>query len=584
MAFQHMDIFEVVPENFFSILTSPNKRLYVQALFVLRDAFKTELLIRRDDLNAMLISSMENTIISADFSADENPDSSGPTAGKPDSGATVTQGPHSSGILSGGSGSAAGKQAGSGAGIDERATRSFQGNQGNDNLSARIHFLVRKLRDTGWLEIETERGTFEENITIPDYAIAIIDILHDLSTERVREYNSYVFATYATLKSVADTPDFAYTALNSAYNNTTKLVDELKTLYNNIRRYNQRVLNETNVNNILAEHFDRYKEQIYNAVYYPLKTIDSIPRFKNSILAILNSWLLDDEMINTLVAQGRQRHAFSKENYNNADVTGSRGRSGTDENLRTRGMEPDSEISADIADHDNVITMINTITDIYDSVEKMIDDIDNRQTEYTRASVEKISYFMNVDQSVKGRLVNLLHNSGNKKILGSMEESIRVWRHCYYDSQSPYTRVKRTKRSEGRPLALSASKLSDGMISDFLDDVRRQYTNKKIDDYVMSLFDTAPGTAAGEISTEEIRIEGSEDFIMFLLGTIRGREKTAPYSVQFAEFSEDNVDVSGYSLPEVKFLRKSDSKSDRKSDRKPDKKPVKKPDKNAGKE
>lgn len=96
----------------------------------------------------------------------------------------------------------------------------------------------------------------------------------------MREYNSYVFATYATLKSVADTPDFAYTALNSAYNNTTKLVDELKTLYNNIRRYNQRVLNETNVNNILAEHFDRYKEQIYNAVYYPLKTIDSIPRFK----------------------------------------------------------------------------------------------------------------------------------------------------------------------------------------------------------------------------------------------------------------------------------------------------------------
>lgn len=148
MAFQHMDIFEVVPENFFSILTSPNKRLYVQALFVLRDAFKTELLIRRDDLNAMLISSMENTIISADFSADENPDSSGPTAGKPDSGATVTQGPHSSGILSGGSGSAAGKQAGSGAGIDERATRSFQeiramiiSRQGYISLSA--SFVIR---------------------------------------------------------------------------------------------------------------------------------------------------------------------------------------------------------------------------------------------------------------------------------------------------------------------------------------------------------------------------------------------------------------------------------------------------------
>ena len=556
-----MDLFQVVPENFFSILTSPNKRLYVQALFVLRDAFKTELLIRREDLNAMLISSMENTIISADFSADENLDGSGQIAIKPgDSGPATNKGDSGTATNKGNNVSVASRNISTGADIDARSARVFQG---NDNLSARIHFLVRKLRDTGWLEIETERGTFEENITIPDYAIEIIDILHDLSTERVREYNSYVFATYATLKSVAETPDFAYTALNSAYNNTTKLVDELKTLYNNIRRYNQRVLNETDVNSILTEHFDRYKEQIYNAIYYPLKTIDSIPRFKNSILAILNSWLLDDEMINTLVAQGRQRHALSKESHDNADGIGNRDRSGTDEGYRAQGIKPDgdSETSADIADHDTVITMINTITDIYDSVEKMIDDIDNRQTEYTRASVEKISYFMNVDQSVKGRLVNLLHNSGNKKILESMEESIHIWRHCYYDSQSPYTRVKRTKRTEGKPLALSASKLSDGMISDFLDDVRRQYTNKKIDDYVMALLGNA-----SEITTEEVRLEGSEDFIMFLLGTIRGREKTAPYSAKFAEFSEENVDVSGYSLPEVKFIKKQDRKQDRKQD------------------
>lgn len=36
-----MKLFNRIPERFFSILTSPKKELYVQALFVLRQAFKT---------------------------------------------------------------------------------------------------------------------------------------------------------------------------------------------------------------------------------------------------------------------------------------------------------------------------------------------------------------------------------------------------------------------------------------------------------------------------------------------------------------------------------------------------------------
>ena len=63
-----MKLFSKIPDRFFSVLASGNKELYVQALFVLRQAFKTELVIRRDELTAMLMDALEADILEANFS------------------------------------------------------------------------------------------------------------------------------------------------------------------------------------------------------------------------------------------------------------------------------------------------------------------------------------------------------------------------------------------------------------------------------------------------------------------------------------------------------------------------------------
>lgn len=49
-----MKLFERIPDKFFSILTSSKKELYVEALFVLRQAFKTELESFRRIINWLL--------------------------------------------------------------------------------------------------------------------------------------------------------------------------------------------------------------------------------------------------------------------------------------------------------------------------------------------------------------------------------------------------------------------------------------------------------------------------------------------------------------------------------------------------
>ncbi len=443
----------------------------MEALFVLRQAFKTELVIRREDLVAMLVDSLETSMLNADFSEEEEEMCA--------------------------------------------ASGSIEG------LSGKAHLLIRKLRDTGWLELEYERGSFDENITIPDYAIEVINLLYDLSSDRVREYNSYVYATYAALKNSAENHEFLYQALSAAYQNTVRLVDELKLLFNNIKRYYQRIGDGMDVNELLYEHFDRYKEQIVDTVYYPLKTIDSVPRFKYSILSTLNEWLLDERILSDIADQGVSRHVFSDTEE------------GRDEALR----------------------MIGYVADTYDNIESMIADVDKKHVEYTNATIDRIRYQMNADRSAKGKLVAILQHSHEEQIIKNMSISLEAYRHSYVDMQSLYSRVKRTTKTEGKPLSLEKKEESAYLVEGFLQDVRRQYSDRKIDAYMENLFGEN-----GEFTTEDVTMEQPENFILFLLGTLRGREKGAPYWV---EFEEGNMVRQGYSLPRVRFLKKKGRGNDR---------------------
>ena len=457
-----MQLFSRIPDRFFSILSSQKKELYVQTLFVLRQAFKTELIIRREELVGMLIDALEEEIADADFSdeADLEP-----------------------------------------------------GTQEN-NLSAKAHLLLRKLKETGWIETEFEARSFDEHITIPDYAVAVINLLYELSEERVKEYNSYVYATYAALANAKENQDFVYQALQAAWQNTVRLIDELKSLFNNIRRYYARIPVENDVNVLLSEHFDEYKAKIVDMVYYPLKTIDSVPRFKHAIIAMLNGWLLDGEIQNRIVEQGVTRHVW--------------------ENKEEGG--------------EKMLSMISYIVDTYEGIEEMLDAIDRKHTEYINASVEHIRYLMNADQGVRGNLVQLLKHSRDPDTPGLMSRNIMLYQHQYYDEKALYAQAKRTKREMGPPKAIMETEKPVKVVDDFLSGVRKQYTNKKIDDYVQGCFGDSDS-----YSTQQVPMNHTEDFILFLLSTIRGREKSADYTVIFGD---GNCIRNGYSLPEATFRRK----------------------------
>ena len=458
-----MALFDEIPERFFTVLTSSKKVLYLNALFVIRDEFKrTKLVISREELISTLMDQFDDYFNQSDFSEEEVEDGS----------------------------------------LGEDLT----------SLSAKVHMLLRHLVNTGWIE-EEEDTSFQRNITVPNYSIQLINLLYDLSHMKTAEYNSYVYSTYASLKNASESGDY-YFALNSAYANTSKLVEELKILFQNIKHYESLAMKEIEINALLASYFDEYKDKVLDSIYFPLKTIDSVPRFKMSIIRILNEWNADELLTEQIVKQGVQRKVF--------------------------GNEEEGNVQTQI--------MINEVISTYENIDDMIEQIDRKHSDYTRVSSEKIRYMTNNDMSIKGRIVDLLKHSNEENVIDHMSKAVETYKYLTVDRDSMYRRSEKTIRHEG--IAIAVEDVIHQEDDSFLKVLRNQYTNKKIDTYVHQLFKDSDS-----VTTQEANVNSSEDFVLFMLSTLRANERTADYTITFDEGYDNN---NGYRLPKVVFRRKKD--------------------------
>ncbi len=239
-----MKFFEVVPNDLFSPLASPNRALYADALDVLYAAYRENLKIREDTLYSMLRNKLEQQLADATFEGED---------------------------------------------IDEEELR---------DISGRARFLIRKLCSKGWFE--RERGDdFEEYITVPSYSSRLLELFHQLRDDSPIRGYSYVFNTYSALK-VAHESGNVYekmAAIYSAHSNTTELINVLQRVYHGIKHYFQMQIDMQDVNEVLAAHFNDFGQKVIEAYIRPLKIKDSVPKYRVPIQSILRSWSEDDNLL-----------------------------------------------------------------------------------------------------------------------------------------------------------------------------------------------------------------------------------------------------------------------------------------------
>lgn len=239
-----MALFNIVPNELFSVLASPNRKLYADALEVLYNAYRENLKIPEETFYSMLRAKMERQLAEATFEGED---------------------------------------------IDEEELR---------DISGRARFLIRKLYSKGWFE--KERGDdFNEYITVPGYSSRLLELFHQLQDDSPARGYSYVFGTYSTLKVASEGTNVydKMAAICSAYDNTEHLIKMLQMVYHNVKHFFKLQVEMQEVNAVLASHFDDFGQKVVEAYIRPLKIKDSVPKYRVFIQGILSDWLEDDETL-----------------------------------------------------------------------------------------------------------------------------------------------------------------------------------------------------------------------------------------------------------------------------------------------
>jgi hypothetical protein len=485
-----VNIFSLIPGNFFSILASGNREIYFDALMLLNEYLKQNLNIQASDYVASLIGLLEdrNFIVEKE---DESPDMPDAVAG-----------------------------------------------QGAPNAHVKARLILARLAKTGWVDREIMDGSFVEIITPRDYAIRMMQLLDEMRDERIHEYNSLVFSTYSALRQAKqEQPGESYEAILAARRNTESLVYELKSLYHNIRSYIRRIQEQNDINELLENHFEKYKPMT-DQIYHPIKTMDSFYRYMAPVRDLLVQ-IREDE---TLLALMRERAMT----------------------VRKYGEEEEAETE--------ILSAIDYVQDTYGIIGSIINEIDRKHSAYTKNSIEKMTYMMTADQSIKGKLLDIFktysaavalpgrarRDSLKTALHGKLSAHVKIYRQDFIDGGSFYHRNVLGRRTSGEALEIAGGEeLSMEAMESLAHQMRNVYSPERIRRFVESFF--VSGSAVAE--SEDLPIKDDTDLILLILAVARSREQGMDYTVELFEGQgaagpKTRVNVNGYVLPKMRFSRK----------------------------
>lgn len=471
-----MRLFTILPDNFFSILASKNKDIYAEALLVLFHSLETdELSIKKSDFIRTLRDKYRDILLTLDLK-------------------------------------------------EEDAFEDESDDVISDDLPSKAAFVVRRLEECGWIDVEMDQESFEEQLALPSYTIQFLTLLDELTSDDQGEYISLVHSTYTELKSEDENLDeFLYATLIRTYESTRKLKTELVTLGHSIRIFQNRLGRVFSTNSILADYFDQYKTRVSDRYYHPLKTFDSVAKFKRPIITILQNWLHDEEIRSQLVMQS----LMWNRNLNKVDA------------------------------EKDIIAKINYVCDMYETLDEMIDQIDTKHHEYTKASASKILYLNNSDKTIKGHLDNIFKHYAKmaqkddnmRPLFNGFREAINMSHQGYVTPDSVTLPILRKFKVEGEPLEVyDFDDVSEMLMEGFLDQTRNIFTDKRVFDFMEVAFGSDH-----ELRIEDIPLPDFDAFILLILATVKTNDEKCFYQIQ----SEPGHVINyGYRLPKLLFIRK----------------------------
>ena len=231
-------LFRIIPDNFFSPLSSPGKMVYWECIEILFHVSSSQLSfgVERD----VLVGELEeyfSSSMSADIEEREY--------------------------------------------LDETDTKSMSPRD-------KANFMLRRLEACGWIYTDTDYS-YVQRTSFRDYAISVIRTLLDIEDEHKAEYQGYIYAIYTMARANGNNA----VGLRQMVENTDALITGLKSLNANIKIYIDDLTKHSTVSEILDALLNDYYSNVIDKAYHRLLTSDNVcapEAFSTSNKASTNSF------------------------------------------------------------------------------------------------------------------------------------------------------------------------------------------------------------------------------------------------------------------------------------------------------
>ncbi len=364
--------------------------------------------------------------------------------------------------------------------------------------SRKLSYFVK----CGWLNGEVDTS-FHMTYQMDSFAIAILQAIDSYlaSGEESVQLTHFVYSIYLTLKNGFEM-SHAVDAVQSISDNQQKLSGMLRSLNSNVRKFLNRLLRDVHASpsEILGMLLLDYQNSVVLKSFENLRRRDNPSKYKEEIISRIDDLLSDhlSEMVDNAIA-----------------VTYS------GDNCERNRKEAEIDFCRKLGD----------TRELFEHIEKQIQVINQRNTRYVRTTKSRLSYLLNEDRDLEGRIVRLLKGIEESGFSGSSPWGVTLEGLVNPDSlfqpRKVHKRVvSRTPVSEGDVdpswRETHAKRLKRAM----------EFSISRVDRFILQ----ALGERASMLASE-VPLSGSDDFLRLLLAELYSASPLVHYRARLRDDS-----------------------------------------------
>jgi len=422
-----LNLFEKLPENFFSVLSRKYKAVYSFSLLTLFETLKTyKTRIKKSDYINALREHGEEIMALFDVKLDQMDDRS----------------------------------------EEEKVDYEIE----DSEVSSKINYIFRKLVSTGWIEVENEKGA--NYIFLPSYSIKMLQYIADLTSD-TSLYIPLVHQTYSELKMEDDKEDdYMFRSLISASKNADELELNITLLHHSICVFGHKLINEFEPNEVLRQHFDVFRSEVSDKIYHPMKTYDSLSLYAIPVVKILNKWARDSRIMDKLVSQ-----ASYDSNYLNMKP----------EELREvvyKMIQDTINKFSRLSDSFDEIDKANAR--YVRSVQKKINFLSNSDKSI-KGKLDTV--IVELAKQIVSSPFDVVKDMEKIPLLVEASDTISIWNQGFINSDSLTMPIKRNAKLDSDPMLLEEEfSGDDSLMNEFLENEVNRFSLKAVEEFMMKEF------------------------------------------------------------------------------------------------